>query len=154
MLAIGCLCFFEPILAGKLAASLDYSSDQVAFFYARFTLACLAGNVLLIFVPWKDHLLAITSLGAVSASLGCLLMAPEGLLGLDNTTPEILTVGLVLLAAGAEMLLNAAPPHIVGTLIKDFPNSQEAVGKLFAKVRIILSSIGFLVAPFMASVVT
>ena len=120
LVAMMSLIFIEPILADKLNASFGYSSDQVAFFFARFTAACLIANVALLLIPWKHCYDCVMVLGLLFAIAGALFLAPSGILKMQ-TTPLLLTVGLVCLAIGYEMLLNLAPAYTLEPLYKQFP---------------------------------
>ncbi len=151
--ALMCLSFFEPILADKLSASFHYDSDEVAYFYARFTFSCLASNTLMIFVPWKGVAALYACMGLFSGGVGCFLMAPEGLLQMA-TTPSILTAGLVCLGFGCEFLLNVSTVSVVGSLNDVYPGRTVEVGKLFARLRLYIAGSSFLASPFLASLLT
>ena len=98
--SLSCLIFFEPILADKLTDTFGYSSDQVAYFYARFTLASLVGNVLMIALQWKQYTWLMASIGFGISGIGCVLLAPSGFILNTETTPLLLTLGLVCLGIG------------------------------------------------------
>lgn len=106
--SLSCLSFFEPILADKLSDTFGYTSDQVAYFYARFTVASFVGNSMMIVLNWKNYSWLMASLGFAFSGIGCILLAPESFLLNMETTPGILTTGLVFLGIGCEILLNTS----------------------------------------------
>ena len=144
------MMFYEAILGDKLQIDFGYNSDEVAYFFAIFSISAFLMASLLILFPLKYRFPEWAALALLIGVVALILMGPCSWIGLpDNQI--IIASGFFLLSIANQLLRVSSLVLITNSMMKAFPGQIHQISKLLGTYNELIIGCSFFLTPLYSS---